>query len=43
MRSGDFEPSCLHITMSNIDNVLTDNSPIVDKFILKYEEIFTCY
>lgn len=41
MRVGDFKPSCLHITMNNIDNYVCDNSPIVDKYLLIYDEKFT--
>lgn len=41
MRGGDFKPSCLHITMNNIDNYVCDNSPIVDKYLLIYDEKFT--
>ena len=41
MRGGDFQPSCLHMMMNNIDNYVTDNSPIVDKFLQKYDTIFT--
>ena len=41
MRGGDFQLSCLHMMMNNIDNYVTDNSPIVDKFLQKYDTIFT--
>ena len=41
MRRGDFQPNSLHIIMNNIDNYVTDNSPIVDKFLRKYDKIFT--
>jgi len=41
MRGGNFKPSCLRITMNIIDNYVADNSPIVDKFSLKYDNIFT--
>lgn len=41
MRGGDFKPSCIHITMRNIDDYVTDNSPVVDKYLLKYDEKFT--
>lgn len=41
MRGGDFKRSCLHIMMNNIDNYVCDNSPVVDKFLLKYDETFT--
>ena len=41
MRGGDFQPSCLHMMMNNIDNYVTDNSPVVDKFLQKYTNKFT--
>ena len=41
MRGGNFKPSYLHTTMNNIDNYVVDNSPVVDKFLLKYDDIFT--
>ena len=41
MRREDFQPSCLHMMMNNIDNYVSDNSPIVDKFLQKYDTIFT--
>ena len=41
MRSGDFNKS-IYITMKNIDDYVTDNSPIVDKYLGKYDEKFTC-
>ena len=41
MRNGDFQPSYLYNRMSNIDDYVTDNSPIVYKFQLKYNEKFT--
>ena len=41
MRGGDFQPSCLHMMMNNIDNYVSDNSPIVDKFLQKYTNKFT--
>ena len=41
MRGGDLKLSCIHVTMRNIDDYVTDNSPIVDKYLLKYDEIFT--
>ena len=41
MRGGDFQPSCLHAMMNNIDNFVTDNSPVVDKLLQKYDTIFT--
>ena len=39
---GDFQPSCLHVMMNNIDNYVADNSPLIDKFLIKYDEYFTC-
>ena len=41
MRGGDFQPFCSHMMMNNIDNYVTDNSPIVDKFLQKYTNKFT--
>ena len=41
MRSGNYQPLFLHNTMNNIDNYVCDNSPIVDKFLKKYDEKFT--
>ena len=41
MRGGDFQPNILHTMMTNIDNHVTDNSPIIDKFLQKYDKIFT--
>ena len=32
VRSGDNNPSSLHTMMNNIDNYVTDNSPIIDNF-----------
>ena len=40
MRSGDFQPSILYISMNNIDNYVCDNSPIIDKYLLKYNKFF---
>ena len=41
MRGGDFQPNILHTMMNNIDNHVTDNSPIIDKFLQKYDKTFT--
>ena len=41
MRGGDFKPSYIHDKMRNIDDYVTDNSPVVDKYLLKYNEKFT--
>ena len=40
MRGGDFEPSYIHIAMRNIDDHVADNSPIVDKYLSRYDEKF---
>ena len=41
MRSGNFNSSHIYNTMKNIDDYVTDNSPIVDKYLIKYDEKFT--
>ena len=41
MRSGNFNSSHIYNTTKNIDDYVTDNSPIVDKYLLKYDEKFT--
>ena len=41
MRNGDFNRKSLVNTMTNIDNYVTDNSPIVDKYLNKYNKQFT--
>ena len=38
MRCGDFNTCFIHITVRTIDDYVTDNSPIVDKFLLKYDK-----
>ena len=38
MRSGNFNSSHIYNTMKNIDDYVTDNSPIVDKYLTKYDE-----
>ena len=40
-RSGNYNQLSLITTMNNIDNYVTDNSPIIDKLLLKYDEKFT--
>ena len=40
MRSGDINPSYIHVTMKNIDDYVTDITPIVDKYLLKYDGKF---
>ena len=37
MRSGSFDRESLINTMANIDNFVTDNTPVVDKFFKKYD------
>ena len=41
MRNGDFNRKSLVYTMTNIDNYVNDNSPIVDKYLGRYDEKFT--
>ena len=41
MRSGNFNSSRIYNTMKYIDDFVTDNSPIVDKYLTKYDEKFT--
>ena len=41
IRSGNFNSSHIYNTMKNIDDYVTDNSPIVDKYLIKYDEKFT--
>ena len=40
MRNGDFNTKSLVDTMTNIDNYVIDNSPIVDKYLSRYDEKF---
>ena len=41
MRSGAFDKESLINDMVNIDNFVTDNSPVVDKFFKKYDEKYS--
>ena len=41
MRSGEFNPHHIYNSMKNIDDYVTDNSPIVVKHLVKYDETFT--
>ena len=41
MRSSDYESVSILHTMRNLDDYVVDNSPIIDKYILKYDEKFT--
>ena len=40
LRVDDFQES-IYLTMNNVDDVVTDLSPIVDRFYLKYDKKFT--
>ena len=40
LRSGEFNPS-IYLTMNNVDDIVTNLSPIVDKFYSKYDKKFT--
>ena len=42
MRSGKFDSPHIDNTMKNIDDYVTDNSPIVDKYLIKYNDKFMC-
>ena len=41
MRSGVFDKESLINSMANIDNFVTDNTPVVDKFLKQYDEKFS--
>ena len=41
LRTGEFNLSNILITMKNTDDYISDNSPIVDKYMVKYDKIFT--
>lgn len=40
LRSGDYNEDQLHITMKNLDDFITDNSPIINKFLKKHDKIY---
>ena len=42
MRSGKFDSPHIYNTMKNIDDYVTDNSPVVDKYFTKYNDKFMC-
>ena len=42
MRSGNFNSPHIYNTMKNIDDFIADNSPIVDKYEVKYDKKFNC-
>ena len=39
IRSGNYNPDTLFVTINNTDNYVCDNSPIVDKYHMKYDKI----
>ena len=41
MRSGKFNTPHIYNTIKYIDDFVTDNSPIIDKYLTKYDEKFT--
>ena len=41
LRSGEINLHELHVKMQHYDDFILDNSPLVDKFYLKYDEKFT--
>ena len=41
MRSGNFNPSHIYNRIKYIDDYVTDISPIIDKYLIKYDEKFT--
>ena len=41
LRSGDCDIDHLRVTMTNLDDYIVDNSPIIDNFLQKYYEKFT--
>jgi len=41
MTSGNFNSSHIYNTVKNIDDNVTDNSPVVDKYLSRYDEKFT--
>ena len=40
MRSGAFDKESLINSMANIDNFVTDNSPVKDRFFKEYDKKF---
>ena len=40
LRSGDFNRDELFNSMNSLDNFVTDNSPIIDKYLLQYKKSF---
>ena len=41
LRSGECDLYLLQITMTQTDDFITDNSPIIDKFLMEYNKHFT--
>ena len=41
MRRGKFNTPHIYNTIKYIDDFVTDNSPIIDKYLTKYDEKFT--
>ena len=41
LRTGEFNLSNILITMKNTDDYISDNSPIIDRYLLKYDKKFT--
>ncbi|KAL9986234.1 hypothetical protein ACROYT_G000345 [Oculina patagonica] len=41
MRSGDYNPSSILNTMKSIDDYICDTGPIIDRYLLKYDDKFT--
>ena len=41
LRSGNYDIEILQSMMKYTDNFITDNSPVVDKFFVKYDKRFT--
>ena len=41
LRTGEFDLSNILITMKNTNDYISDNSPIIDRYLLKYDKKFT--
>ena len=41
LRTGEFDLSNILITMKNTGDYISDNSPIIDRYLLKYDKKFT--
>ena len=42
MRSGEYQQNNLLSIMKNIDDFISDTSPVVDKYLLQYDKKFIC-